>query len=316
MRCKGFGLLRPQRGAHLIEQPDLGGERAGDRVLLEHDVAQLRHVGEERRGQRPVERVLAQVEELELVELAERRRHLMLELVVGEVEDAQVDEVAELGGDGARERVVPDVQVVHLHLHPLGARVVDVAAGRVRRAVCVQRAELRRERAGEVVVVEVDGLHVVDQADLRRDRPADLVPREVEVRQVGQVAELRVRQVAAQPVPVQIERGDAPGEAALPGAAQLGEHVRLRPPPHDVVQVPLARVVEADTEPLFLDRTRVVRLVLGGRAGGDVPVLVVGPVGPWWRRWSWRGAGWACVAGELWGRPVFGAEIGAPSSAS
>ena len=72
--------------------------------------------------------------------------HGAAQLVVRHVEDAQVDKLADLRGDGAADEVVADVQIVHLHLLALGARVVDVAPLRVEQGTqCRENKEAQHE---------------------------------------------------------------------------------------------------------------------------------------------------------------------------
>ena len=101
---------------------------------------------------------------------------------------------------------------------PLSWFEVEVEGGQAREV-----ADLRGDRAAELVGVEVEDGQAREVADLRGDRAAELVGGEVEVGQAREVADLRGDR-AAELVGVEVEPGHVARGAGhpMPGAGGVG----------------------------------------------------------------------------------------------
>jgi hypothetical protein len=208
----------PGEGGLVVALGDVRRDRAGKAVV--GDVEELQRRGQlERDG--PVDLVAIEVE------LDEARRG-------GD----------RVGRQGARDVVAVEVELLeppHVDEHVGGERPGEGVEGQVQRTEAAHGAEARRQRAGEVVVLEVDG---VEPRELRH---------RAEVERAGQV---HVRQPEAGEVAL-VALDPGPGALGVARRRRRGRRPRLQP---------AGRVRERLLEP---EERRRVGAILGGEGAGS-----------------------------------------------
>ncbi|OQU81910.1 hypothetical protein SORBI_3006G139501 [Sorghum bicolor] len=192
----------------LDQVPAAGPERrevvAGEREVLE--VAE----GEpaERVGHLAVQEVVRQVELLHLAQARERRRDGAGEAVGAGVDDRGLLEQAELVGEAAAEAVVEEE-----HLEERASVAGDGLGYLPREPVVGEREvvhgrlpDVVREAAGELVVVDEDGLHPREPAeDARRELPVEAVEPDVDEGGVGEAQHVRRERCRRELVVAQVQ---------------------------------------------------------------------------------------------------------------